>query len=281
MLGTHRVGRWQRMPRSFLVKKPCSHRIPNYGQLLEAQAGLVLSICQSMEPSATRQGITEQWVVTQPALSHSLAESGQEEYHRSLLNPLEIRIGDTLSGLTNGLPLKDSLNNLNTPPRSRTAEAGLSALVNKAAFSLPSQTETSQDSETGTCLDYQKPARLSSNHKLRHCRYFSCPHCSKAYSSLGALKMHIRTHTLPCACRICGKAFSRPWLLQGHIRTHTGEKPFSCYHCGRGFADRSNLRAHLQTHSEVKRYRCPGCGKTFSRISLLTKHRDGCCCPVS
>lgn len=51
---------------------------------------------------------------------------------------------------------------------------------------------------------------------------FSCKYCDKEYVSLGALKMHIRTHTLPCVCKLCGKAFSRPWLLQGHIRTHTG-----------------------------------------------------------
>ncbi|XP_018421957.1 PREDICTED: zinc finger protein SNAI3-like [Nanorana parkeri] len=269
------------MPRSFLVKKPCSHRIPNYGQLLEAQPGLALSIYQSEDIPAVKQDITEKWP-PQAALSHTEADTTQEElYNDSPLSPLEFRMGNALSVLTNGLPLKDSLNNLHTPPRSRTAEAGLSALVNKAAFSLPSQGEMAQVSDSEACLDFQKSGKLHSNHKLRHCRYFSCPHCSKAYSSLGALKMHIRTHTLPCACRICGKAFSRPWLLQGHIRTHTGEKPFSCYHCGRGFADRSNLRAHLQTHSEVKRYRCPGCVKTFSRISLLIKHRDGCCCPVS
>uniref|UniRef100_A0A8C6T8R6 Zinc finger protein SNAI2 n=1 Tax=Neogobius melanostomus TaxID=47308 RepID=A0A8C6T8R6_9GOBI len=94
-------------------------------------------------------------------------------------------------------------------------------------------------------------------HKQLHCdaqarKSFSCKYCEKEYVSLGALKMHIRTHTLPCVCKICGKAFSRPWLLQGHIRTHTGEKPFSCPHCNRAFADRSNLRAHLQTHSDVK-----------------------------
>lgn len=125
-----------------------------------------------------------------------------------------------------------------------------------------------------------------SKHQQFHCaaneasqakKSFSCKFCEKVYVSLGALKMHIRTHTLPCKCTVCGKAFSRPWLLQGHVRTHTGEKPFSCQHCGRAFADRSNLRAHLQTHSDVKKYSCTTCSKTFSRMSLLTKHSDGGC----
>lgn len=120
-----------------------------------------------------------------------------------------------------------------------------------------------------------------SKHKQFHCtldlkKEFTCKYCDKTYVSLGALKMHIRTHTLPCKCKICGKAFSRPWLLQGHVRTHTGEKPFTCVHCLRAFADRSNLRAHLQTHSDVKKYSCRSCSKTFSRMSLLMKHEDTC-----
>nr|CAH7764851.1 unnamed protein product [Callosobruchus chinensis] len=126
-----------------------------------------------------------------------------------------------------------------------------------------------------------------SKHRQFHCaagegpkKSFSCKYCEKIYVSLGALKMHIRTHTLPCKCTICGKAFSRPWLLQGHIRTHTGEKPFSCTYCNRAFADRSNLRAHLQTHSDVKKYSCASCSKTFSRMSLLTKHTEGGCTMV-
>ena len=106
-------------------------------------------------------------------------------------------------------------------------------------------------------------------------RKLTCRHCGKLYASLGALKMHIRTHTLPCRCQLCGKAFSRPWLLQGHLRTHTGERPFACSQCGRAFADRSNLRAHLQTHAELKKYACDRCTKTFSRLSLLVKHRNG------
>lgn len=123
-------------------------------------------------------------------------------------------------------------------------------------------------------------------HKQFHCsasptsqakKSFNCEFCTKTYTSLGALKMHIRTHTKPCKCHLCGKAFSRPWLLQGHIRTHTGDKPFSCQFCHRAFADKSNLRAHLQTHSDVKKYSCTTCSKTFSRMSLLTKHAESGC----
>lgn len=109
----------------------------------------------------------------------------------------------------------------------------------------------------------------------------SCPHCDKSYTSSGALKMHVRTHTLPCRCPLCDKSFSRPWLLQGHLRTHTGERPFSCAICGRAFADRSNLRAHCQTHSAAKRYQCTACRRSFSRLSLLVRHErhtaTGCC----
>ncbi|CAH8670182.1 unnamed protein product [Schistosoma rodhaini] len=113
------------------------------------------------------------------------------------------------------------------------------------------------------------------NHHYGH-PYF-CHLCNKVYYSMSALKMHVRTHTLPCKCNLCGKAFSRMWLLNGHLRTHTGEKPFACMICTRAFADRSNLRAHMQTHSEVKRYQCLHCDRTFSRMGLLTKHQTTSC----
>ncbi|XP_033333722.1 uncharacterized protein LOC117224720 [Megalopta genalis] len=162
-----------------------------------------------------------------------------------------------------------------------------------STVSLSSTSSSSSSSSSSTSPRYQCPdcgksySTYSglSKHQQFHCaaaegqakKSFSCKYCEKVYVSLGALKMHIRTHTLPCKCHLCGKAFSRPWLLQGHIRTHTGEKPFSCQHCNRAFADRSNLRAHLQTHSDVKKYSCTSCSKTFSRMSLLTKHQEGGC----
>nr|CAD21523.1 Snail zinc finger protein [Podocoryna carnea] len=121
------------------------------------------------------------------------------------------------------------------------------------------------------------PKKSKVPRKGKNSRHYSCKYCDKDYMSLGALKMHIRTHTLPCQCKICGKSFSRPWLLQGHIRTHTGERPFVCSYCGRAFADRSNLRAHMQTHVDVKKYECRKCMKSFSRMSLLTKHEEFDC----
>ncbi|TPP65395.1 Zinc finger protein SNAI2 [Fasciola gigantica] len=128
-----------------------------------------------------------------------------------------------------------------------------------------------------TLLKQTSPFAQNSGSALRSDRPFCCHLCTKIYYSMSALKMHVRTHTLPCKCTLCGKAFSRMWLLNGHLRTHTGEKPFACVICARAFADRSNLRAHMQTHSEVKRYRCIRCSKTFSRMGLLTKHQMSAC----
>lgn len=136
---------------------------------------------------------------------------------------------------------------------------------------LNSKPEKIQDHDEYTRSEFE--SEIVKNGK----RQYSCKYCDKGYMTLGALKMHIRTHTLPCKCHICGKAFSRQWLLQGHIRTHTGERPYACSYCTRAFADRSNLRAHMQTHIVGEGLACVHCYKVFNRAPLLLKHVEQFC----
>ncbi|XP_069492067.1 zinc finger protein SNAI3 [Ambystoma mexicanum] len=286
------------MPRSFLVKKTFRHKIPNYGQLDtqkdigdadDSFSGLVASTFgqNDAEPVFSRTLWDRSSVITRISLN-------TEAKGTLVCNSRAADIAlDSSYHRTPATPLKETLNNLNLPPPvipKKIAELGCPRGTSQSTSDRLHGVQNNSVTETLArfeCFDchrsYPKFSGLDEHGQL-HCelcsrKSFSCKYCEKEYVSLGALKMHIRTHTLPCVCRICSKAFSRPWLLQGHIRTHTGEKPFACPHCSRAFADRSNLRAHLQTHSDIKKYKCRSCSKTFSRIALLCKHQDTGCVP--
>ncbi|XP_029782241.1 zinc finger protein SNAI3 [Suricata suricatta] len=275
------------MPRSFLVKTHSSHRVPNYRQLeTQREANGTCSACRGLAvplflpenaASSTSGDSPRPWDRTSVVARISLPLPSTEEAlgacEPDLLAGSQV---DPRASRAPGLPLKDSLNHLNLP----------------ALLVLPTRWPPIPGPDGGPAPDrlqaapggfeglhghrpHPTPTGLARHPWAPRC--FSCRHCDKEYASLGALKMHIRTHTLPCLCSVCGKAFSRPWLLQGHIRTHTGEKPYTCSHCGRAFADRSNLRAHLQTHSDTRKYRCKSCTRTFSRMSLLARHEESGC----
>uniref|UniRef100_A0ABM5EUI3 Zinc finger protein SNAI3 n=1 Tax=Pogona vitticeps TaxID=103695 RepID=A0ABM5EUI3_9SAUR len=306
------------MPRSFLVKKPSSTRVPNYGRLetrhcrrrrdpSDPSQGLEgpLLLQNGLVPPAAPCEAGSPWDPSPviACLSRPLPQKSElrGDPERSLQGSAGATVGRSGSSLAWGAPLRDSQNHLPLPsafslPQRRTpspgspAEGEGSRVLGEPSVAATA-TAASAPLEWLKCSDCRKPGRsfvgLARPRQAR-CKpvaapvarkYFSCKHCEKEYVSLGALKMHIRTHTLPCVCKICGKAFSRPWLLQGHIRTHTGEKPYACSHCSRAFADRSNLRAHLQTHSDIKKYQCHACLKTFSRMSLLLRHEEASCCP--
>lgn len=301
------------MPRSFLVKK-CVSKKPNYGQLdsMKRAEGLALHSPQKLIPAPLSCSAMPRPVANSQLLGkrQSAPLITPAPLTAAELNSVAIPLKDTLLQRTHYPPTgarRDQASPFLEPHT--TFRDSLPAierldLLESYPFQLPSNPKITPESgsvpspflslvpdsqERFQCFDchraYFTLAGLA-KHRQLCCEWechkcFSCKYCDKEYVSLGALKMHIRTHTLPCVCKLCGKAFSRPWLLQGHIRTHTGEKPFSCPHCSRAFADRSNLRAHLQTHSDIKKYQCKVCSKTFSRVSLLSKHEEAGCCPQS
>ncbi|XP_062968332.1 zinc finger protein SNAI3 isoform X1 [Cynocephalus volans] len=290
------------MPRSFLVKTHSSHRVPNYGQLetqreingaCSACGGLVVPLVPPDKAAPSMPGDPPlSWDCTSAisCLSLPLLPRHEEAVRASGPEPLEISRVDPQASRAPSIPLKDRLNHLNLPPVLVLPTRWPPILGpdgNRTPDKLPGAEGTARAPGGFVCFRCHKPYHTLAGlarHRQLHChlqagRVFTCKYCGKEYASLGALKMHIRTHTLPCICKICGKAFSRPWLLQGHIRTHTGEKPYACSHCSRAFADRSNLRAHLQTHSDTKKYQCKCCAKTFSRMSLLARHEESGCCP--
>nr|XP_060505941.1 zinc finger protein SNAI3 [Panthera onca] len=267
------------MPRSFLVKTHSSHRVSNYRQLetqreingpCSACRGLAVPLLLPDKAASSTPGDPPlPWDRTSAVCPISLPLPRTEEARgASRPDTLEDSRADLWSGRAPSEPLKDSLNHLNLPPL-RVPPTRWPPIPGPDGGQAPDRLQAA-------------PGGLGRPHCHKPChlrapRCFTCRFCDKEYASLGALKMHIRTHTLPCLCSVCGKAFSRPWLLQGHIRTHTGEKPYTCSHCGRAFADRSNLRAHLQTHSDTKKYQCKSCARTFSRMSLLARHEESGC----
>ncbi|KAJ8417808.1 hypothetical protein AAFF_G00226510 [Aldrovandia affinis] len=303
------------MPRSFLVKKHLSNKKPNYGQLDSKKGEDVLSP-YSPEESVLAPLLRSEMPCPLPCfpqvlggwLSAPLMTIAPETSVE--LNSVTTPLMDMQPQCTDfplegpGQELASPLLVAHAPLRDSIPAQEPVELLEPRTYQLPTDTRLAREQscvplslltlapggqERFECFDCHRAYFTFSGlakHRQLHCEWqchkcFSCKYCDKEYVSLGALKMHIRTHTLPCVCKLCGKAFSRPWLLQGHIRTHTGEKPFSCPHCSRAFADRSNLRAHLQTHSDIKKYQCKSCSKTFSRISLLSKHEEAGCCPLS
>ncbi|CAL8339639.1 unnamed protein product [Lota lota] len=268
------------MPRSFLVKKYFAKQKPNYSELecynelsleryplaeLAPGDNMATATCFAASLVWDLSVLPALYLPTSP-LEPSPAAGPLDLSSPSSLSSSASSSGEEDEGRTSDPPSPEPTHTHKHTygPRQRMKCTGVKSL----AVSSPREEEVEEEREAVASPMVTRPA-------------FLCKHCPKEYTSLGALKMHIRSHTLPCVCTTCGKAFSRPWLLRGHIRTHTGERPFSCPHCNRAFADRSNLRAHLQTHAEVKKYQCGVCSRTFSRMSLLQKHSSSGCCSSS
>ncbi|XP_049660167.1 zinc finger protein SNAI3 [Accipiter gentilis] len=207
------------MPRSFLVKKPSSTRIPNYGQLDTGTRELDgLCDCGGLLPPGHRQP-------PMPPAPPCLQDRSRLLSRFPLLLPPDTKASPIPTGTHSpGTPLKD-IQTLNLP---------LHRGLHRRSFSCRH------------CARAYASLGALKMHIRTHTLPCQCRLCGKAFSRPWLLQGHIRTHTgeKPYACPHCSRAFADRSNLRAHLQTHSDVKKYRCRACARTFSRMSLLARH-------------------------------------
>ncbi|XP_068128333.1 zinc finger protein 485-like [Hyperolius riggenbachi] len=102
---------------------------------------------------------------------------------------------------------------------------------------------------------------------------FPCLGCERSYSSIAALKVHQRLHTMENAFpKAQFDILPRKKRFNAYPKHHAMAMPFKCSQCSNSFSTAKALSAHCQNHSPARPCSCPECGKNFPTQAQVQNH---------
>ncbi|KAH0507866.1 Transcription factor Ovo-like 2 [Microtus ochrogaster] len=103
-------------------------------------------------------------------------------------------------------------------------------------------------------------------------------------SNMGGREQEVRVSGVVC-CDLGGQSKWGPFYLshlpeglhlpahaEPHMKCHNDVKRHLCTYCGKGFNDTFDLKRHVRTHTGVRPYKCSLCDKAFTQRCSLESH---------
>lgn len=142
---------------------------------------------------------------------------------------------------------------------------------------VPEVSRENENVECKVCNGIYLKSSLDA-HLLTHTgtKQYSCPICSKQFTTKWNLKLHKWTHAAatskPFKCELCNGAFIRKSDYTSHMNSHKSIRPYTCNYCGCKFIRKYNCLRHVREHEEGKAFICSVCNKSFHRSYYLKEH---------